>query len=205
MITAFPLFSSHLDAAHSYWKQLLKVGDIVVDATCGNGHDTLFLSTLALSPDEGRVIAFDIQQQAIEASSERLQAHLPPELCARVQLIHGSHADFPATLSPSSVKLIVYNLGYLPGSNKRTTTTAEVTVASVEKGLELLTPGGMISITCYPGHAEGAREETLLLQFAEKLDPRLWSCSHQRWLNRKQAPSLLLIQKSITFATNLPD
>ena len=59
----------------------------------------------------------------------------------------------------STPKLIVYNLGYLPGSDKLLTTKTSSTLLSVEKALSLIAPNGAISITCYPGHEEGKKEE----------------------------------------------
>lgn len=187
----YPLFRSHLDLAHSYWKRLVQPGDLLIDATCGNGHDTLALARL----NPKQLYAFDIQSQALASAQKRLQEE--PALPS-IQFIQGCHSQFPPQIAPASVKLIVYNLGYLPGSDKATTTQSSTTLESVANALELIMPGGAISITCYPGHEEGAREESALLAFAEQLDKQLWSCCHHRWINRKQAPSLLLLQKALT-------
>ena len=43
----------------------IKPGDLCIDATMGNGHDTLFLSQLA--GPSGFVLAFDIQQAALDS------------------------------------------------------------------------------------------------------------------------------------------
>ena len=197
MMTKFFLFQSHIDLAHSYWEQLVEPGDTVIDATCGNGHDTLILSTLALKEGLGTVYAFDIQEMAIKNSHELLSKNLKTEDFAQVKFIQESHADFPSIIQPNSVKLIVYNLGYLPGGDKHKTTLSEVTAQSIQKAMELVMPGGLISITCYPGHPEGALEEAYLLKLEAALDPKSWSCCHHRWINRKHAPSLLLMQKGI--------
>jgi len=94
------------------------------------------------------------------------------------------------------VRLITYNLGYLPGGgDKSLTTKVETTVESVRKALKLIQAGGAISITLYPGHSEGQREETQLLSFIKKLTPLEWNCCHHQWLNRNKSPSLLFIQK----------
>lgn len=191
----FPLFQSHLDLAHSYWEKIVVQGDCVIDATCGNGWDTLTLANIVLTETEGKIYAFDIQQKAIEASKALLSQHLSLEIQNRIAFILGSHTDFSMIVSP--IKLIVYNLGYLPGSTKSITTETETSLKSIESGLHILQPGGAISITCYPGHPEGAREEQALLSFAATLSPQKWSCSYQRWINRQQSPSLLLIQKSL--------
>ena len=64
----FSLFSSHVELAHHYWERLLQIGDTVIDATCGNGRDTLELAKLVLAKDAGKVIAYDIQKAALEKS-----------------------------------------------------------------------------------------------------------------------------------------
>lgn len=194
--TPFPLFSSHLDLAHHYWRRLLSPGDTAIDATCGNGHDTLAIAKLLEGDGENeiRLIAIDIQEKAIEATKSLLSQQLK----RNIRFIHGSHAKFPDDIEPQSVALIIYNLGYLPGGDKTKTTLTSSTLESLGNALPLIKAGGAISITCYPGHEEGKAEEEKVLAFASALDPRIWSCCHHRWLNRRDAPSLLLIQKTIT-------
>lgn len=134
---------SHIHTAHALWRAHLKPRDTAIDATCGNGHDALVLAPLV-----GTLLCIDKQPEAIEATKKRL-GPLP-----HVSYQLGSHAELPA-ISP---QLIVYNLGYLPGGDKSITTKTESTLVSIRRALEILAPGGMISITCYPGHPEGARE-----------------------------------------------
>ena len=197
MRSFFPLFQSHLDLSHAYWSQSIQPGDTVIDATCGNGYDTLQLCQLVLTADKGKVYAFDNQYLAISSTQNYLKAHLPLELQQRVEFHHQCHSIFPYAITPQSIKLIVYNLGYLPGSNKEQTTQTATTLQSLSHAEKLLQPGGMISITCYPGHPEGAREQEALLAYASRLSPKEWSCCHHIWVNRQQAPTLILIQKFI--------
>ncbi len=194
----FPLFQSHLDLAHSYWEHNILLGDTVIDATCGNGNDTLKLAQLAIKNDRGHVYAIDIQSSAIDNTKRLLANQLTTEQMQRINFITGSHINMPKELLPNSTKLIVYNLGYLPGGNKLLTTKSGTTVASVIEAQKILIAGGVISITCYPGHPEGSIEENALLQFSEQLPSRLWSCCYHRWTNRNQAPSLLIIQKALS-------
>lgn len=196
MKNKFPLFQSHLDLAHRYWAQLIEPGDTVIDATCGNGFDTLKLCQLALTKDKGKVYAFDIQQNAIVSSMQFLSVHLTEDLKNRLEFQLRSHATFPDSIKEKSVKLIVYNLGYLPGGDKTVTTHCATTLHSLDQAMHLIQPFGAISITCYPGHAEGAKEEEAILSFVSDLSPKEWSCCHHVWANRKLAPSLLLIQKT---------
>jgi Putative rRNA methylase len=192
---SFPLFQSHLDLAHQYWSQIARLGDRVIDATCGNGLDTLKLCQLTLSFDKGKVYALDIQSKAIESTRHFLDIHLAKELMGRVEIRQCCHSLFPAEIPPRSIKLIVYNLGYLPGGDKEKTTVDMTTLTSLGQAQALLQPGGVISLTCYPGHREGAKEQEAIVAFVADLSPKDWSCCHHVWLNRHQSPSLLLIQK----------
>jgi Putative rRNA methylase len=198
MYARYNLFHSHIDLSHTHWKVLIKPGDTVVDATCGNGHDTLVLAKLALTEKSGTLFAIDLQPEAIESCRQMLINKIPKNHFNRILFCEGCHSKFPSEIHTHSVKLIAYNLGYLPGGDKNKTTKAETTLQSVVQGMDLIQDGGLISLTCYPGHKAGIEEEEGILQFASKLDPKMWSCCHHRWLNRRNAPSLLLMQKRIT-------
>lgn len=195
--STFSLFQSHLDFSHHLWGQIVQKGDIVIDATCGNGHDSLELASLALTNDSGQLIGYDIQKQAIEQTWQRLKSHLSAEQQARVTLYQESHASFSKELHAESVRLIVYNLGYLPGGDKNVTTRVTSTIDSLDQAAKLIMPRGAISVTCYPGHPEGAKEQEALLGHVQAWSPFEWSCSHHIWLNRRQAPSLLILQRKL--------
>lgn len=197
----FNLFQSHLDLAHAYWKKSLKSGDTVIDATCGNGYDTLELAHLLFNQEaetkkECILIAIDRQKKAIDATRERLKSAFSEEVMHHICLLEQCHSSFPTDITNGSVALIVYNLGYLPGGNKELTTMHSTTLQSLKNALSLIKPGGCISMTCYPGHEEGKQEELMIKEFASHLNPREWSCCYHSWLNRRQAPSLLIIQKA---------
>ncbi|MFQ5730150.1 MAG: class I SAM-dependent methyltransferase [Waddliaceae bacterium] len=193
----FSLFHSHIDLAHKHWKSLVRPGDTVIDATCGNGHDTLFLAGLALTPKTGSLYALDLQPIAIESCRELLLNNLPRDVFEKIHFIEGCHSILPKGILPESTKLIAYNLGYLPGGDKTKTTRAKTTLKSLRQAQVIIQAGGVISVTCYPGHPEGKEEEKAILEYAETLDPKRWSCCHHSWINRKKAPSLLFIQKRL--------
>lgn len=184
----------HLELARYYWTEAMILGGIAIDATCGNGQDTLKICQLALNSPEGHVYALDIQPEALDTTRLLLSQHLSEEKMRRVSLLQQCHSSFPSTLKPQSIRLIVYNLGYLPRGNKTLTTQTSTTLESLAKGLQLIQPGGMISLMCYPGHDEGAREEEALLKAVEPLSRSEWTCLHHRWINRQRGPSLLLLQ-----------
>lgn len=177
---------SHIDIAHFFWKMQIKPGDIAVDATAGNGHDSAFLASLG-----AHVIAFDIQPQALEQTKLRLQEY-PAAKCTLYNLCHSRMKE---VLSPQSVQFICFNLGYLPGGDKSITTQVATTVEAIESSLELIVPKGLISITCYPGHPEGLVEEEAIVAMCQKLDPKKWAVTSHRFINRNRYPHLLQLTK----------
>ncbi len=174
--------SPHLKLAKSYWQNHLKSCDLAIDATCGNGHDTLFLAELC------SVIGIDIQPRAIQNTAALLEQHQRKAVLQRL-----SHAHIDTLPLPHPPRLIIYNLGYLPQGDKSITTQTASTLESVNHSLALLAPDGALSITCYPGHEEGQREEKALETWAAALPSPRWSVCHHKWLNRPRSPSLLWI------------
>lgn|GEM_PF-21631 len=189
---SFPLFQSHLDLAKQYWRShllTLQEAPVIVDATCGNGHDSLAL--VQMSPHLERLYCLDIQPQALEKTFSLLSSHVCEKTMEKIYLLQTSHE----TLPQDTYHLVVYNLGYLPGSDKRITTSTSSTLASLKGALSLLRAGGLISITCYPGHREGALEQEALLAYTTTLSPQEFLVCHHTLPNRNHAPSLLLLFK----------
>ncbi len=168
----------HLDLAKEIWEKHLRKGDLSIDATCGNGNDTLFLSQF------GPVIGLDIQTQAITNTKALVPA---------ATLYQISHSNIDTIQLPCPPRLIVYNLGYLPKGNKSITTQTNSTLISVEKSLRLIASDGAVSITCYPGHDEGQKEEKALLQFLEPM--KEWEICYHKWLTRLRSPTFIWITK----------
>jgi len=133
----------------------------------GNGHDTAFLAQH--TGDSGHVYAFDIQHQAIENTQRRLQQL---ELDQRVTLIKDSHEHFLTHLPVSyqgQISVIMFNLGYLPGSDKNCITRTASTLKALNQSLHLLNAGGALSVMLYPGHAGGQEETDAVLGWGSKL------------------------------------
>lgn len=152
--------------AHRQIAAVLREGDEVLDATCGNGHDTAFLAR-TVGPS-GKVYAVDIQEQALTSTRALLDRE---RLLRRVTLIHGNHSSLNDILPQGSgpFRAIMYNLGFLPLSDKAVVTRADTTIRSLRQALGLLAPGGMISIAAYRGHDEGAEEAQAIVGWAEEL------------------------------------
>ena len=181
-----------LQLSHHFWANLLGQTDTVIDATCGNGKDTLKLAELV---PEGQIYSLDIQKEALAETEQLLKNHLNAAQREKIFLLHQSHVTFPPL---NSVKLIVYNLGYLPKGDKSITTLTQTTLASVTQALELIVAGGAVSIVCYPGHAEGATEEKSLVAFASALSQERFTVFFHQHINRKSSPSFLWIVKKST-------
>ncbi len=173
-----------LKLAHQVWKDHLKPGNFAIDATCGNGYDTEVLAHLDLT----HLYVFDIQKKALNSTKSRVGED------KNISYHLECHSAFASVKNP--VDLIVYNLGYLPRGDKSLTTNVQTTLKSIETGIILLNPRGLISCMIYPGHSEGSREEAALLSLTANFSPKKFQISHHQSVNRSKAPSLLLIQKT---------
>lgn len=162
----------------------IKNKDIVIDATCGNGNDTLMLARQAKE-----VIAFDIQEVAIKKTKELLISNN----IKNVTLINDSNEYFNKYLDKykSKISLIIYNLGYLPGGNKTITTTHNSTLKSIKEGLKILNNKGIILIVFYP-HEEGKKEKETVLKYFNQNNIRYTIYKNTDNIN---APFLVEIKK----------
>ena len=167
-------------------------GDTVVDATAGNGNDTLFLAEK--TGPTGQVYAFDTQGEALTVTEEKLKQH---NLLARVTLIRAGHEELTRYVS-DPVSVIMYNLGYLPGGNKQITTDYSSLAASLEQGLTLLKPGGVITIVLYPGHDAGRIEKEKLFSFCAVMPSSEYAVLSSRLVNQAgDPPELIIMQKRL--------
>lgn len=177
--------------AHYFAAMAISEGDLAVDATAGNGHDTLFLAD-KVGPS-GYVYAFDVQEEALRKTAERLKEN---NLTERVKLIRAGHEELSSFIKKSPLSAVLYNLGYLPGGSRQIKTEANSTLSSFRQALDLIKPGGVISVVLYPGHEEGKREKEVLLSYCRNLSPEVYAVLHSETVNGGQnPPELLLIQK----------
>ena len=135
----------------------LHAGDIAVDFTMGNGHDTAYLSK-AVGPD-GFVYAFDIQEQALASTQERLVAEGCPD---NYRLILDSHSNVKKYVDVP-FKAGMFNLGWLPGGDKSVTTLRETTLPAIRDAIDLMDRDAILNIAVYPGHAEGDAEGKIVV------------------------------------------
>lgn len=172
-----------LDVVHDFLRRQVKPGAFCIDATAGKGRDTVLLCRLAGM--EGRVIAFDVQQDAVDQTRALLAAE---GLCAEV--VRDSHANMAQYAAPGSADCIVFNFGRLPGGDPKIFTTAATSLPAIDAGLSLLKPGGVMALALYYGKENGYDEKNAILQHLKSLNDRVFTVLACDWLNRKHDPPL---------------
>lgn len=177
---------SILNRVNLIYEHFVKKGDIVVDATCGNGNDTITLSKLSK-----KVFSFDIQKKAICKTQELLNKNN----INNVTLINDSHENINVYLNDlkNKISLITFNLGYLPGGDKNIMTNHRSTVMAIKRGLTLLNKKGIILVVCYP-HKEGKKESSAIINYLNKnnLYYKIY-----RNTNNQNAPFLIEIKNKL--------
>lgn len=170
------------ELAHKIILSNLDNFSISVDATLGNGHDTDFLSS-----NFNKVYAFDIQEKAIENYKHKKKDN--------TILICDSH-DKLGLYVKEKVDCIMYNLGFLPGGDKKITTKVDTTIKSIKEGLKYLNYGSIMSIAIYVGHDEGKKERDAIINEVKNLPKNEYGVLMHSFLNRSSsAPLLIIIEK----------
>jgi SAM-dependent methyltransferase len=187
---AIPALRGPVPLSHLFLHDFVRDGHTAVDATCGNGHDTLLLARL-VGPD-GSVFGFDIQQQALIETGRRVAE---AKLSNRVTLLLAGHENLAEHVT-GPVQVVLFNLGYCPGGDRCVITRPETTALALEQALHLLVPGGIVLVTVYPGHHGGDEEGRAVENWAAGLDSRTCYSWRMGQTNVKPgAPYLLLVQK----------
>ena len=161
-------------------------GDIVIDATCGAGQDTVTLANAA--GEDGCVYAFDIQEEAVRRTEERLRE----QGISNAHIIKKSFASMNEYVSDGSASAVVFNLGYLPGGDHGITTTADETLEGLACALRVLRTGGILTVVMYDGHDEGREEKQRVMEWAEALDPKQYHAAYVSMLNQQNHPPEIL-------------
>ena len=169
---------------HHFAAEHIREGDCCIDATCGNGNDTLFLCGLV--GKKGKIYAFDIQETAIENTRLRIRRAGCEK---RVVLVCDGHERMKEYVS-EEVSAVLFNFGYLPGGDHSVATKPETSVAAVEQGLSLLRTGGVMSLCIYSGGDTGYEEKNALLAYLKHLDQKKWLVLVSEFYNRKNDPPL---------------
>lgn len=179
--------------AHQAIAERLHEGDIAIDATIGNGHDTLFLAHhVGLS---GHLYGFDIQHRAITTAQQRLEQ---AGIAARATLVERGHEKMVALIPKQHhgrIQAVMFNLGYLPGADKSVITSAATTRRALTAACALLAPGGVITVLAYTGHPGGRHEADTIKTWANQLDQHLYSLAiHIPAACSSSPPELIIIK-----------
>ena len=170
-------------------KNYIITGDIAIDATAGNGNDTLRLCKAV--GKSGFVYAFDIQKEALENTEARLKES---GVTASYKLVLDSHANAKNYIE-ESIDAGMFNLGYRPGGNKSVHTMRESTLPAVRNAIDMLKKGGILVISVYPGQDEGRIEGEMLLEMLAEYDKKLYCVSHFHLVNSPDAPFVIAVEK----------
>lgn len=179
-------FNNSTQLTEMIMKKTIKEGQICVDATAGNGHDTLRLAKLV--GESGLVYSFDIQDEAIKNTRELL---LLKGFNKRVILIQDSHENLKDYIE-NQIDFIIYNLGYMPGGDKTITTVTKTTLESVNNALSKMFPGAIMLITAYRGHQEGLDEYKALVDMTRNLEQNKYNVFKLSFENQKNNPPVTI-------------
>ena len=180
------IIKNSLYQSHEIIKSVVEEGDIVIDATAGNGNDTAFLASLV--GDKGKVYAFDIQERALKNTENKLREK---GMLERVELIKDGHQNIDLHVE-QEVKAVMFNLGYLPGGDHTIGTKGETTAVAIEKSMELLKVHGIITIVVYYGGDSGFDEKNYIMKYIENIDPKKYTVMKTEFVNQINCPPILI-------------
>lgn len=187
-------FISILSFAHKLMEERVQAGETVIDATAGNGVDTVFLAKQVGTG--GIVYAFDIQETAIACTAACCAQEVPGH---RVELVLRSHAELADAIPVEHhgrIAAVAFNLGYLPGHDHGTVTLPDSTLAALQAAAGLLRRGGIITIVLYTGHPGGPEEAEAVEAWAAALPQADYQVLTYRFLNqRNRPPYVIAIEK----------
>lgn len=176
-----------VQVAQTLAAEVLQEGDVAVDATAGNGHDTVFLANLV--GGTGHIYAFDIQKQALQKTEDRLNEAGANE---RVTLVQDSHHKAISYIKEEAIALALFNLGYLPGGDKTVVTQGETTIMAADSLLNILRTNGRLILVLYPGHPEGRVEAAEVEAWAGALPQSLFTVQKTVTLNQANNPPYVI-------------
>ena len=181
---------SAVQLCHEFLAMHLAPGGLYVDATCGNGHDTLFLCRLAGA--EGRVLGLDIQQQAVDNTNARLTA---AGYGAVGRAVLHDHARLAELVQPGTADCVLFNFGWLPGAEHAVHSTADGSVPALRAALEALRSGGVLAAVLYSGQVIGDSEKQAALAFFRALPLTKYTvlvCEFANWADTAPLPCFII-------------
>lgn len=179
---------SALTVAHDFLGRHVKPGDLCIDATAGRGRDALYLCGLV--GEAGRVLAFDIQPEAVESTRLLLEQ---AGMAGRAQVLLESHENMGLYAAPGTVSCVAFNFGWLPGGDHTVFTKPNTSIAAIKAGLELLKPDGVMSLCVYYGKETGFEERDALLAYVKTIDPQQFTVIVCDFTNRPNCPPIPIL------------
>lgn len=173
-----------LGLSHKFIFEHVSEGNFCIDGTAGRGRDTLFLSKLC--GNTGKVLSFDIQKEAIESTKKLMNE----EKRENVTLINDCHSRMDHYAENNSADAIMFNFGWLPGGDHDIFSLGETSVSAIKKGLDILKPGGVMTLCIYCGKETGFEEKKTLLDFVSTLDQKQYSVLLNDFVNRRGNPPI---------------
>lgn len=188
---------SLVKTAQNKIKEKLPKGGIAIDATVGNGHDTLFLAEQV--GKDGVIYGFDIQQAALYATLIKLEQVQFADNARLFLTCHEHMADYVAQEHHGCIQAVMFNLGYLPGADKSIITQVRTTIKAVESSLSIMAPDGIVTIIAYPGHPGGFEETEAIADFCGSFALDCFTVEViESSVPTDTAPSLYIITKHVT-------
>ena len=172
-----------LTIVHDFLRRHVRPGAFCIDATAGRGRDTALLCRLA--GEQGRVLAFDIQDDAIRQTRALLASE-----GLRAEVIQDNHAKMAQYAAPGTVDCTVFSFGRLRGCDPKIFTTAASSLPAIDAGLDLLRPGGVMALALYYGKENGYDEKNAILSHLKSINDRIFTVLGCDWLNRRNDPPL---------------
>ncbi|MDH6363394.1 putative methyltransferase [Enterococcus sp. PF1-24] len=181
------MLATALHYSHTLLKEVVEAGDTVVDATMGNGNDTLLLAQLV--GENGKVYSFDVQASAVANTQARLAKE---NLLSQSELLLQGHETLAAVLpAETTIKACIFNLGYLPKSDKQIITLPATTKQALDAALTFLAPKGRVIIVAYYGHDGGAAELSMVEEYCQTLPQEAYSVLRYQFINQRNSPPIL--------------
>ena len=175
-----------LKLAHAYLNANVGKGDTVIDATAGKGRDTLLLASLV--GENGKVIAIDIQKEAIDEAEKLIAEH---GVSDRVTFVCDSHENIKSYADKANC--VVFNLGWLPGSDHEIRTSTQTSIKAIKASTEMLTDDGFVLVCIYYGGLSGFEERDGVLDFLKTRDQKEFTVAITQFANRKGCPPIFAV------------
>ncbi len=185
------VLKNSLGISHDIVKQVIGKGDIVIDATAGNGNDTLFLAEIV--GVEGHVYSFDVQRKALQNTYAKLR---DKNLLDCVTLIQDGHEKMDQYVN-CNIKAVMFNLGYLPGGDHSIHTKAHTTIEAIQKSLNLIVRNGIVMLVIYYGGDSGFDEKEAVMDLLKEIDSKTYTVLVHDFVNQINCPPIAVCIEKI--------